>query len=518
LHGSEEDCDPEVVIETGEATVGPYVLHREIARGGMATIHVARLVGDEGFSRIVAAKRMLPELASDAEFVAMFLDEARIAARVVHRNVVPVLDVVASGGEVILVQEYVHGVPLNTLLKNAGMAGERIPVDVAVSIASQILTGLQAAHDTRGPRGKPLGIVHRDVSPGNIMIGVDGTARLLDFGVAKAAFAAHITKAGTFKGKRTYSAPEQLQGVATPQSDIYSLAVVLWELLTGRRMHTKLDAPDEIIEKVLQGDIPTVTELLADQRAQIDDARWLQLRAVEPIVNQGLALDPADRWSTAAEMEKALVRAVRPAASAELASWAKRTGKAFLDGRDQLLATEEAGWRARPAAPPARGSREIARMPPDAPEGLQASDFGLRGNAEPDVPRFRPRAVWILAGAGLLGVIAALIFAFASSRAPKAAPSAPLPSAPLPSAPLPAAPLPSAPLPSAVSVSPEARGPKPEAPSPPPRAPARRQAAKIRTPPPPPIPSEPASRRSAPNCNPPYYFKGSKKIFKPACL
>src|SRR5688572_29501307 len=122
--------------------IGRYALHRQIARGGMATIHIARLLGDEGFSRIVAAKRLLPEFAEDPEFVAMFLDEARIASRVHHRNVVPVLDVVSSNGEVILVQEYVHGVPLQWLLKMMRESKTQMPINVALSIACQVLAGL----------------------------------------------------------------------------------------------------------------------------------------------------------------------------------------------------------------------------------------------------------------------------------------------------------------------------------------------------------------------------------------
>src|SRR5215510_13687036 len=145
-------------------TVGRYILHRQIARGGMATIHIARLMGDEGFSRIVAAKRLLPEFAEDAEFVAMFLDEARIASKVHHRNVVPVLDVVTTGEEVILVQEYVHGVPLHWLLRTARQAKTHVPLNVAISIACQVLAGLQAAHETVDEMGSPLNIVHRDVS------------------------------------------------------------------------------------------------------------------------------------------------------------------------------------------------------------------------------------------------------------------------------------------------------------------------------------------------------------------
>src|SRR5262245_41859035 len=196
-------------------TIGRYLLHRQIARGGMATIHIARLMGDEGFSRIVAAKRLLPEFAEDSEFVAMFLDEARVASKVHHPNVVPVLDVVTTGEDVILVQEYVRGAPLHYLLRTAHQQQLHIPVNIAVSVACQLLAGLQAAHDTVDEMGMPLNIVHRDVSPQNIMISIDGSARLLDFGVAKATMAAHTTRENTFKGKLAYSAPEQLRGAAT---------------------------------------------------------------------------------------------------------------------------------------------------------------------------------------------------------------------------------------------------------------------------------------------------------------
>jgi len=131
----------------------------------MATIHIARVIGDVGFSRIVAAKRLQPELAEDADFVAMFLDEARIASKIHHRNVVPVLDVVSLGHELVLVQEYVHGVPLSWLLRESKITRTRIPIEIAVSIACQILAGLHAAHETVDELGAPLYVVHRDVSP-----------------------------------------------------------------------------------------------------------------------------------------------------------------------------------------------------------------------------------------------------------------------------------------------------------------------------------------------------------------
>ena len=198
--------DPVLDSDPSGLRVGRYLLHRQIARGGMATIHLARLMGDEGFSRIVAAKRLQPEFAEDADFVTMFLDEARVASKIHHKNVVPVLDVVMNNGEVVLVQEYVHGAPLNQLLKLARQNKEIVPINIAVALVANILSGLQAAHETTDEIGMPLNIVHRDVSPQNIMVATDGTSRLLDFGVAKATMAAHVTRENAFKGKLAYSA------------------------------------------------------------------------------------------------------------------------------------------------------------------------------------------------------------------------------------------------------------------------------------------------------------------------
>src|SRR5690349_20464126 len=166
-------------------TCGRYVLYPPIAHGGMATVHTARLVGAEGFSRLVAAKRLHPQYTDDPEFVTMFHDEACIASRIHHPNVVPVLDVVVSGNELILVQEYVHGVPLSQLMKVAHTENRPIAIDIAIAVLCGVLAGLHAAHEVRDEAGEPLEIVHRDVSPANVMISVDGVPRLLDFGIAK---------------------------------------------------------------------------------------------------------------------------------------------------------------------------------------------------------------------------------------------------------------------------------------------------------------------------------------------
>jgi eukaryotic-like serine/threonine-protein kinase len=218
--------------------LGRYVLFDAIARGGMATVHFARLSGPVGFSRTVAIKRLHANFATDPEFVAMFLDEARLAARIRHPNVVPTLDVVASGGEVFIVLEYVSGEALVKLWRGHNARGEIIPVPISLAIMANALQGLHAAHEVRDEQGHPLGIVHRDVSPQNIIVGTDGVARVLDFGVAKAAGRLQETgDSGALKGKIAYMAPEQITGGAVSrQTDVYAASVVLWELLTGRRL------------------------------------------------------------------------------------------------------------------------------------------------------------------------------------------------------------------------------------------------------------------------------------------
>lgn len=511
--------------------IGRYLLHRQIARGGMATIHIARLVGDEGFTRIVAAKRLHPEFAEDADFVAMFLDEARIASKVHHRNVVPVLDVVTTGDEVVLVQEYVHGVPLHWLLRTAHEAKTHVPINIAVSVACQVLAGLQAAHETTDEMGEPLGVVHRDVSPQNIMVATDGTARLLDFGIAKATMAAHITREGMFKGKLAYSAPEQIRGAATQQSDIYSLSVVLWELLVGHRLHNNAQSEGELISEVMTGRLPTILEVLAPEKEWLGANRWKHLETLDTILQKGLNIDMAKRWKTAAEMEAALATAVAPATTTGVAGWLKTLGREFLSGRDRVIALEEASWRRTATHVPRRNSTH-----------------GLTPVTEPGTAVAQPAALLakhrmrLFAGVAIGGFLLILAFIVWITRDPKlelpttaatvpvmkttpqsqpASPPPPAPEAPMPIVSPPSAsaagaalapertvqrPAPSNIARNRVMIRPTRVAPR----EPPPREPPPQPKA---APTPPPVVAP-----SAPDCSPPYYFDGAKKVFKPACL
>jgi len=519
-----------------ELAVGRYLLHRQIARGGMATIHIARLMGDVGFSRIVAAKRLHPELAQDAEFVAMFLDEARIASKVHHRNVVPVLDVVSLGDEIVLVQEYVHGAPLSVLQRAAHLAQAPIPVPVACAIACDVLAGLHAAHETADEMGAPLNIVHRDVSPQNVLIATDGTARLLDFGVAKVEMAGHVTRKGTFKGKLGYAPPEQIRGKATRQSDVYSLSVVLWELLVGRRLFGAVESEAELIGKIMAGDIPSVLVALDGERPYQGNYRWSQLEQLAPIVAKGLARDLEHRWATAAEMAGELAEIVTPATSSDVADWLRAVGKEFLDGRDKLIAAEEASYRRS-----ALGTQvSSTRLPTVASRSTQ-----------PTSPTVQRRKIRIVAGAVIACIALALVTVAALHDSGDAHPSAAATTVMPLSTPTPTpTPIPTPiPTPAAAAATPAAAATgtgtatgvegartveqrrvahaiaHPAMKAPPARAIVRAVPPPVAPPPvaapaivaaPPPPPPPPAVAK--PDCTTPYYFDGAKKIFKPECV
>ncbi|CAN5759150.1 hypothetical protein BH11MYX3_BH11MYX3_15730 [soil metagenome] len=534
-------------------TVGRYQLHRQIARGGMATIHIAHLVGDVGFSRIVAAKRLHPELAQDRDFVAMFLDEARVASKVHHRNVVPVLDVVTMQNEVVLVQDYVHGVPLSWLQRTLFEASARIPLTIAVSIACQVLAGLHAAHETTDELGTPLRIVHRDVSPQNVMIATDGTARLLDFGVAKAADAAHVTRAGMFKGKIAYASPEQIRGKATRQSDIYAVAVMLWELLVGRRMNPSSMGQAEQIERILRGNVPGMAEVLEPEKAWLGDD-WERLSDLQLVVDRGLAMDPLQRWATAVDMEVALTSAVTPAPSSEVATWVKSVGKEFLDGRDKIIAAEEASWRRLCAATLATVQQGSALLQlPELPRTTTAEQPPIAA-AEPPTPSLRPALLQsplaMIGACALVGIALAFGTAFLGrdGDAPRREAASRIEAAPTGDRTVahpiaqPAKPVVRPTITPVEQIAPVAKRPPPEVTAPPrPRpappkqvsrraSPPPQQVAKKKDPPPPPppAPAKPErtdrSERAVPapptagSCNPPYYFVGDKKMFKPSCV
>ena len=244
-----------------ERRVGRYAIHALLGSGGMAEVHYGTLSAQGGVSRPVAIKKLHPQLASAVEARAILLDEARLVARVQHPNVVQLIDVVTEGSDLFLVLEYVHGETLASLLR---VAKGPIAIAIAVGIVTGVLEGLHAAHVATDASGALLGIVHRDVSPQNVMVGVDGSARVLDFGIAKAqGRAQEATQTGLIKGKIAYMSPEQLRtGMASARSDVFSAGLVLWELLTGKRM---FDAESDVAlrTQVLTRPIPLLGSIMA---------------------------------------------------------------------------------------------------------------------------------------------------------------------------------------------------------------------------------------------------------------
>jgi serine/threonine-protein kinase len=298
----------------------------------MATVHVGRLLGPVGFSRTVAIKRLHPQFAKDPEFASMFLDEARLAARIRHPNVVATLDVVAHEGELLLVLDYVAGDTLSRLAPPHAEGGQPVPIGVVSGVMIGVLHGLHAAHEATNEVGEPLEIVHRDVSPQNVIVGIDGVARVLDFGVAKATGRSHHTREGVLKGKIAYMPPEQVKsGAVDRRVDVYAAAVVLWELLGGRRLFDG-ESDWHLSRAVLAGAHEAPSSVASGVPPEVD-----------AIVMRGLSARPADRFPTALAMAEALERAVAPATPREIGAWVVGVGGEALRQRMGRVADVESG-------------------------------------------------------------------------------------------------------------------------------------------------------------------------------
>jgi serine/threonine protein kinase len=314
--------------------VGQYALFvGEIASGGMATLHIGRRLGEAGFVRTVAIKRLRGNFASDPRFVAMFIDEARIAARIRHPNVTATVDVFRHEDELCLVLEYVHGESLKALLRAEIERGGRVAPRIAASVLCGALYGLHSAHEAKSEQGTPLGIVHRDISPQNILVGADGIARVVDFGIAKAAGRMETTEAGQIKGKFAYMAPEQLDGdmPVDRRTDVFSAGIVLWEALTGRRLFY---GPTDrgIIENVKAKRVPALRGIARDVSPEL-----------EQVVLRGLLRDPEKRFQTAREFALAIEESVEggPATAPIVGEWVEQLAKDRLDMLDGYLSAIE---------------------------------------------------------------------------------------------------------------------------------------------------------------------------------
>lgn len=280
----------------GPLTVSRYVLMGKLASGGMGTVYRARLRGEGGFVRDFALKRLHPHFADDPEAVSMFLDEARLAALIRHPNVVTTIDMGREGSELFVVMALVDGASVAHLLEG----GCPLPAPVAIRIAVDALAGLGAAHDVRDESGHPLELVHRDVSPANVLVGRDGQTLLTDFGIAKARARLRTTVGFELKGKLAYMAPEQMERVdVDARADVFAMGVVLWEMLRG--------------ERLLHGDRGRLRELEAETTPA-----WFPTgagAAVDDVLVRALQRDPDHRFASAAAMAEALTVAAPSIAS-----------------------------------------------------------------------------------------------------------------------------------------------------------------------------------------------------------
>jgi eukaryotic-like serine/threonine-protein kinase len=331
----------------------------------MATVYLGRLGGVAGFQRFVAIKRLHPHLAREPEFVDMFLDEARLAARIHHPNVVPILEIGESDQGYYLVMEYIEGDTAARFLARSAHDGSRLPPPVAMRIVVDALTGLHAAHELRDDERKPLELVHRDVSPQNILVGVDGVSRITDFGVARAATRLSTTKSGQLKGKLAYMAPEQARGIEIDRrADIFAMGAVMWELLAGKRLF-KGEGEAETLNRVLFEPIP----LLRDFDPSTPPA-------IEAICVRALQREREYRFENAAEMADALERTARSlhclASAREVATYVDSViGQEISQQRDAVRA-----WLA--GSEPSRNDRVSVPAGPSPAAGTGSHPFLLR--------------------------------------------------------------------------------------------------------------------------------------------
>jgi serine/threonine-protein kinase len=387
--------------------LGRYAVVRRIGSGGMAELYLGRLDGPDGFCKPVALKLMHPHLSDDKHFAQMFLKEARIAAALEHPAIVQVLDVGEFGGEYFMALEYVHGKDLRRVL--ADLKGTPMPRGAALRVVLEVGRALHYAHRLRDSGGRALGIVHRDVSPSNVLLSFQGLVKLADFGVAKIAERSTATVSGALKGKLGYMSPEQcLQEHVDARSDVFSLGVVLYEATTGRRAF-RADQPVTVMNKVIDGEWVAPVRFVPDYPPRLHD-----------ILAGALAVDVEQRWPSAEALCEALER------------FASEAG---LDTRTEALATFLAERYGQPALP----DLEVPTLETPRLRGLATGVEPTTGTGTHEVsvvPSRARRASTAAALVGVLGVGGVLGWQLArttgdEARAAPAPPLAPAEGAPL---------------------------------------------------------------------------------------
>jgi serine/threonine protein kinase len=280
---------------------GPYRLLDRVAVGGMAEVFKAKRSGVEGFEKIVALKRILPHLSENKEFLTMFVDEAKMVAGLTHPNIVQIFDLGKIDTSYYIAMEYVHGHDLRSIVKRTRNKGLRMPLDLSLRVISQVCSALEYAHRKKDERGQPMEIVHRDVSPQNILIAFEGNVKLADFGIAKAATKASKTERGALRGKLLYMSPEQAWGRAIDhRSDVFSLGLVLYEMVSEHKPFAGADSEATILELV--------------RRCVITPPREVNPRvpeALDRVIMKALARNPEERYQDAGQMQRGIEKILR---------------------------------------------------------------------------------------------------------------------------------------------------------------------------------------------------------------
>lgn len=406
------------LLPRAERPFGDYELISKLATGGMAEIFLARHK-DAAKSELVVIKRVLPRLLEEERFIAMFRDEGRLAAQIIHPNVCRVNDLGTVDNKYYIAMEYLHGIPLSRALIRAARTKKPLDVEVVVGIVMQCAEGLHHAHELVSKDGQPLDVVHRDVSPPNILITAEGVVKMLDFGVAKARGATQKTRTGTVKGKNSYMSPEQILGeVVDRRSDVFSLGIVLWEALASKRLFNK-ETDFLTFKAITKAEIPDVQNL----RSDVSDA-------LASVLNKALALTREERYATAKEFGDALADAlggaqagdeaiggyIREVFSKDLADRLALTRNITKElaavGIDEALESESEASEGRPPGPSqpvAQSAVELAlatggKAPPEA--GLESAPANAVGQDAGAVGR---RIVLALVIAGLVAAAAVLL-------------------------------------------------------------------------------------------------------------
>ncbi|MBI4822475.1 MAG: cyclic nucleotide-binding domain-containing protein [Deltaproteobacteria bacterium] len=293
---SEAAADLDTELEIRSEVFGKYHLASRLATGGMAEVWRAQSTSIDGFSKNVALKRILPELSTDAEFVSMFIAEAKLAVLLSHGSIVQVFDFGRVDHSYFIAMELIEGRDMTQILVKQSRRNGQVPIEVACVILAEVLKGLEYAHTRRGPDGRGLGIVHRDVSPHNILVSYDGEVKLTDFGIAKAKSHVSLSKPGIVFGKFAYMSPEQANGLdVDPRSDVYSAGIALYETLTGRRLFYS-DDPVKTLAKVRRPRVPLPSKYNSRITPELD-----------ALVMKALAPAPSDRFQSARDFSAALV-------------------------------------------------------------------------------------------------------------------------------------------------------------------------------------------------------------------